>query len=60
MARFDLGSGTAKPANSRPINRAGKRPNPAQRTVAALKAVGARAMSAVQKPEPAEEGWEEF
>jgi methyl-accepting chemotaxis protein len=53
VARFQVGPAPA-------LRVAPKRPNAAQRTVATLKAVGGRAMSALRKPEPAEENWDEF
>jgi methyl-accepting chemotaxis protein len=54
ISRFRVGGGSPAAAP------APKRPNPAQRAVAALKSVGGRGASAMRKPEPAEEGWEEF
>ena len=41
-------------------DQAPKRQNPAGRAVAALKSIGGRGVSALRKPEPAEESWEEF
>jgi methyl-accepting chemotaxis protein len=54
ISRFRVGRGSPAAA---PVP---KRPNPAQRAVAALKSVGGRGASAMRKPEPVEEGWEEF
>jgi methyl-accepting chemotaxis protein len=55
VAKFNLGAGGPAPAAT-----AAKRSNPAQRTVLALKTVGGRVLSPARKPEPANEGWEEF
>ena len=53
VSRFEVGGG----ASVSPIP---KRSSPAGRTVAAMKTTGGRGASAARKPEPAEEGWEEF
>jgi methyl-accepting chemotaxis protein len=53
VAQFNVASGTEAAAPA-------KRPRAAQGTVAALKGLGGRAVSALRKPEPVEEGWEEF
>jgi methyl-accepting chemotaxis protein len=58
VGRFELGDGGAAPARN--SQAPAKRGKPMQRTVAALKAVGGRAESALRKPEQAEESWNAF
>jgi methyl-accepting chemotaxis protein len=53
VSRFNLGE-------SATVTAMPKRSAPAQRTVTAMRSTGGRGVSAARKPEPAEEGWEEF
>jgi methyl-accepting chemotaxis protein len=53
ISRFEVGAGAT-------VTPMAKRAAPAQRTVTAMKTTGGRGASAMRKPEPAEEGWEEF
>jgi methyl-accepting chemotaxis protein len=56
-ASHELGDAEPVPVRSAP---APKRPARPQRAAPALRIAGGRAVSAARKPEPAEEGWEEF
>ena len=53
VSRFDVGGGGT-------VTPTAKRSSPAQRTVTAMKTTGGRGASAMRKPEPVEETWEEF
>jgi methyl-accepting chemotaxis protein len=54
VSRFEVGgTGAPRPGGAR-------KPVARSRTAPVLKTVGGRAVSAARKPEPAEEGWEEF
>ncbi len=54
VARFELGGA------SPPVAAGRAKPGPQRRAQPALRVAGGRAVSAVRKPEPVEEGWEEF
>ena len=60
VSRFELGGAAAAPAAAPAAPARRRTPAPAARTVTALKSVGGRGASALRKPEPVEEGWEEF
>jgi methyl-accepting chemotaxis protein len=62
ISRFDVGAGSAsvRPASTPQHKAVATKAGPAQRTVTAMKAPGGRGASALHKPEPAHEGWEEF
>ncbi|MBM0205716.1 hypothetical protein JNW90_23910 [Micromonospora sp. STR1s_5] len=53
ISRFEVGA-------SATVTPMAKRAAPVRRTVTAMKTTGGRGASAMRKPEPAEEGWEEF